>query len=74
MKVGNYKLIIIFFTIITLSCNNKEKKDSKNIQTKPNILLLFSDDHQSDLINALGNPYIKTPNLDKLIIRIMMFK
>lgn len=34
---------------------------------KPNIVLLFSDDHQSDLINSLGNPYIKTPNLDKLV-------
>jgi len=67
MKVRCYKLIVIFLAIITISCNNKEKKESKNIQSKPNILLLFSDDHQSDLINALGNPYIKTPNLDKLI-------
>ena len=67
MKVGIYQLLIAFLTISTLSCNNKEEKSSKKVQTKPNILLLFSDDHQSDLINALGNPYIKTPILDKLI-------
>ncbi|MDO6438693.1 sulfatase-like hydrolase/transferase [Cyclobacterium sp. 1_MG-2023] len=62
MKVSDYRLVIIFLTIIATSCNTKEKNESK-----PNILLLLSDDHQADLINALGNPYIKTPSLDKLV-------
>jgi len=34
---------------------------------KPNILFLFADDQRADTIAALGNPHIKTPNLDKLV-------
>jgi arylsulfatase A-like enzyme len=34
--------------------------------TKPNILFLFADDQRADTIAALGNPHIRTPNLDQL--------
>ena len=34
---------------------------------KPNILLLFADDQRPDTIGAHGNPYIRTPNLDRLV-------
>jgi arylsulfatase A-like enzyme len=34
---------------------------------KPNILFLFSDDQRADTIAALGNKYIDTPNLDRLV-------
>ena len=34
---------------------------------KPNILFLFADDQRADTIAALGNPLIKTPNLDRLV-------
>lgn len=33
----------------------------------PNVLFLFSDDQRFDTIHALGNPEIKTPNLDRLV-------
>jgi arylsulfatase A-like enzyme len=48
------------------SCNNSHETKVSSL-TKPNILLIFSDDHQSTAINALGNPYIKTPNIDQLV-------
>jgi arylsulfatase A-like enzyme len=34
---------------------------------QPNILFLFADDQRADTIAALGNPIIKTPNLDRLV-------
>jgi arylsulfatase A-like enzyme len=34
---------------------------------RPNILFLFADDQRADTIAALGNPHIKTPNIDKLV-------
>jgi len=34
---------------------------------RPNVLFLFTDDQRADTIAALGNPHIKTPNLDKLV-------
>src|SRR4029079_7062883 len=34
---------------------------------KPNVVFLFADDQRADTIGALGNPHIKTPNLDQLV-------
>jgi arylsulfatase A-like enzyme len=34
---------------------------------RPNVLFLFADDQRADTIAALGNPHIKTPNLDRLV-------
>jgi arylsulfatase A-like enzyme len=33
---------------------------------RPNILLLFTDQQRADTIRALGNPVIRTPNLDRI--------
>lgn len=35
--------------------------------TKPNIILILSDDHHWQCLGAAGNPKIQTPNLDRLI-------
>lgn len=34
--------------------------------TKPNFLVVITDDQRPDTIRALGNPHIRTPNLDRL--------
>ncbi|MEK7413321.1 MAG: sulfatase-like hydrolase/transferase [Planctomycetota bacterium] len=34
---------------------------------RPNILLLFTDMQRGDTIGALGNPHMRTPNLDRLV-------
>ncbi len=34
---------------------------------RPNILFVFSDDQRWDTIAALGDPEVKTPNLDRLV-------
>ena len=41
--------------------------------SKPNILFFFADDQRADTIAALGNPVIKTPNLDRLAHRGVAF-
>ena len=35
--------------------------------SRPNVLFLFADDQRADTIAALGNPIIRTPNLDRLV-------
>ncbi|NWK55933.1 sulfatase-like hydrolase/transferase [Verrucomicrobiaceae bacterium N1E253] len=40
---------------------------------KPNILFIFTDDQRADTIGVLGNPDIKTPNIDKLAERSKVF-
>jgi arylsulfatase A-like enzyme len=41
---------------------------------KPHVVFLFADDQRADTIGALGNPLIKTPNLDQLVRRGMVFR
>ncbi len=57
------KLIVYsLFLLPIISCN--EKKEA--CTAKPNILFLFADDQRADALGCAGNPYIKTPNIDKL--------
>lgn len=42
-------------------------------QQKPNILFLFSDDQRVDAVGAYGNPYVKTPHIDRLAHRGVRF-
>lgn len=41
---------------------------------KPNILFIFADDQCHDSIGALGNPEVKTPNLDRLATSGVSFR
>ncbi len=40
---------------------------------RPNVLFILADDHRADGIGALGNPNVRTPNLDQLVERGMSF-
>ena len=40
---------------------------------KPSILFIFNDDQRADTVAALGNPVIRTPNLDRLCRQGMAF-
>ena len=42
--------------------------------SKPNVLLIVTDDQRPDTIAALGNEFIDTPNLDDLVKRGTTFK
>ena len=44
-----------------------------NAADKPNILFLIADQHMVDALSCAGNPYVKTPNLDRLAARGMRF-
>ena len=39
------------------------------MKKRPNIVFLFTDDQRYDTINALNNPNIHTPNMDRLVER-----
>lgn len=40
---------------------------------KPNILFIIADQHMVDALSCAGNPYVKTPNLDRLAARGLRF-
>lgn len=43
-------------------------------QIPPNIIFLLTDDHHYDAMGYTGNPYIKTPNIDSLAGRGIIFE
>ena len=63
-----YLFIALFFT---LSCS-KEKSTSNTSETL-NVLLIIADDLNCDL-GAYGNLVIKTPNIDRLAKRGVLFE
>ena len=61
MKI--FKIIITTFCFLSISCQqNKQKTISK-----PNIIFILSDDQRDNTFGSMGNPYVKSPNIDCLI-------
>ena len=63
----SFKQCATFFLVFILVSSCKEEKPTFNNKvSKPNVILILVDDQGYGDIAALGNPYIKTPHLDKL--------
>jgi len=64
-----HKSMLVAFTLtsamLTTACASED--------SKPNFLLIITDDQSIDTINALGNKDIQTPNIDKLAHSGMAF-
>ena len=59
------KLIIVISIVLGLT--SLKVTNAKDIKSKPNVIVIFTDDHRYDGIHALGNDQVKTPNLDALV-------
>lgn len=55
--------VLVIATLLFIQTAVAESK------SRPNVLFLFADDMRADSIAALGNPTVKTPNLDSLVKR-----
>src|SRR4051794_20632476 len=54
--------IIRLFWIVFLLCSIITNAQNK----RPNIILIFSDDHAYQAISAYGNKLVQTPNIDRI--------
>ncbi len=68
-------MIITIFLSFALSCDFAlYEKDSIKIKIRrPNILLLMSDNQSADHLGCYGDKSIKTPNIDKLAKKGVIF-
>ena len=55
------KLAILFILAFAASIQLKAQKNSK-----PNVLVIYTDDHRYSGVHALGKQAVETPNLDEL--------
>ena len=59
-KENTVKIILVAITALTLASANL------NAAEKPNVILILTDDVGYGDLACHGNPFVKTPNLDKL--------
>jgi arylsulfatase A-like enzyme len=67
MKYHMPSVTLVTLIMVVWSLHSAKAAQSSGSATKPNVLILFTDDQQSDTIHALGNPHIRTPNIDTLV-------
>lgn len=63
--------ICLVFTVIPTACVNKSTENTQDKQ--PNVLILFSDQHNKKVMGFEGHPDVITPNLDKLAEQGVVF-
>ena len=63
-------LALLSFNIGATIASNNQSNLPKN---KPNVLLLFSDQHSKNVMEYEGHPDVITPNLDKLARESVVF-
>lgn len=66
--IGFWLLIHLLFI-----CGHVVAQSGRSVNRKPNILVLYSDDHSYHALGAAGNKEVQTPNLDRLAAKGMMF-
>jgi arylsulfatase A-like enzyme len=67
MKSNKIPLLIILLVVHAFSGFAQTKPK------RPNIIFLLTDDHRSDALGVMGNKIIKTPNLDGLANKGILF-
>lgn len=58
-------LLVILSVFVCMQCSRTNESASAN-NSKPNILILFTDDMGYANLQSYGNPNIRTPNIDSL--------
>jgi len=74
MKIKNVFKILLFYTIIIAYIGHVPIYGQKqNAKKKPNVIILFSDQHNKKMMGFEGHPDVLTPNLDKLADQSVVF-
>ena len=58
--------------LIILSCETHQSQN-KGVVSKPNIIIILTDDHAYQAISAYGSKLMETPNIDRLANEGMLF-
>lgn len=67
-------LKFLLFAVVLLSGISRANHRRNEVDKRPNIIFLLTDDHRWDALGSMGNPVIRTPNLDELVQRGYLFR
>ena len=67
-------LVLVGFALVLMSCQQPKKTEIKSSEIKKSNVLLIAVDDLNDWIGVLGgHPQVKTPNIDRLAARGVLF-
>ncbi|MHC4405930.1 MAG: sulfatase-like hydrolase/transferase [Planctomycetota bacterium] len=66
-RLGCFTLIPTVSAACLLASSRAAAAEQGRPPDRPNVLVIVTDDQRPDTVAALGNPVIKTPNLDALV-------
>ena len=72
LSFGALAVLLTMLFFITTSLITKSNPTS-SAKKKPNVIILFSDQHNKDVMGFEGHPDVLTPNLDKLAQQSVVF-
>ena len=73
MRMINFQRVVWVFIILPLSIAACGSKSGSTKATKPNIIFLLTDDQRFDALGCMGNSEIKTPRIDELASKGLVF-
>jgi len=65
-------VLLCFYLFIVLHLYAQSSKNGKD--KRPNIIFILTDDQRWDALGVMGNPIIRTPNMDKLATAGILFQ
>jgi len=63
-------LLFVLCSLLPLSCRSTQA----NVQQRPNILFIYSDDHATAAVSSYGSVINRTPNIDRLAREGVLFE
>lgn len=73
LKQPNSLILVLFSVLLFTSCKNEQAKTKKETPKQPNILMISIDDLNGWLGCLDGHPNAKTPNIDRLAAKGVLF-
>lgn len=80
-RQNKIQLCVFLLCVLTISLNLFGQKNIESGRIipgennrRPNIIFILTDDQRWDALGAMGNPIIRTPNLDKLATAGILFQ
>ena len=69
--------LTIFIATTWAKGNENAAAEDTNVSTgpsRPNIIFLLTDDQRDNTFGAMGHPFVKTPNVDRLLRQSVRFR